>query len=152
MIKVFKTKEERDLAFVSKLWERPNRKDKLREVLSYSQTPYEIEVYLSDPNLNESFRYVGWGHKYQILYLAVDENYNLVLTTTYSGYQAWFPISVIYSDYFPREGTLRKRMGMLATRYLSEFNHLLSEVSPLELKISHTYFGDLFLTFDYKED
>ena len=61
MIKLFKTKEERDLAFVSKLWERPNRKDKLREVLSYSQTPYEIEVYLSDPNLNESFRYVGWG-------------------------------------------------------------------------------------------
>ena len=95
---------------------------------------------------------LGGGHKYQILYLAVDENYNLVLTTTYSGYQAWFPISVIYSEYFPREGTLRKRMGMLATRYLSEFNHLLSEVSPLELKISHTYFGDLFLTFDYKGD
>ena len=129
MIKLFKTKEERDLAFVSKLWERPNRKDKLREVLSYSQTPYEIEVYLSDPNLNESFRYVGWGHKYQILYLAVDENYNLVLTTTYSRYQAWFPISVIYSEFFPQHGTLRRRMERLALRYLSEFNHLLSEIS-----------------------
>ena len=99
MFKLFKTKEERDLAFVSKMWERPKRTDKLKEVLSYSQTPYEIKAYLSDPNLNESFRYVGWGHKYQILYLAVDENYNLVITTTHSGYQAWIPISVIYSEF-----------------------------------------------------
>ena len=36
MIKVFKTKEERDLAFVSKLWERPKRTDKMKEILSYS--------------------------------------------------------------------------------------------------------------------
>lgn len=151
MIKLFKTKEERDLAFVSKLWERPKRTDILREVLSYSQTPYEIKAYLSDPNLNKSFRYVGWGHKYQILYLAVDENYNLTLTTTHPGYQAWFPISVIYSEYFLREGTIRKRMGMLANRYLSEFNQLLSEVSPLELKLSSTYFGNLYLTFEYRD-
>lgn len=151
MVKLFKTKEERDLAFVSKMWERPKRTDKLREVLSYSQTPYEIEVHLLDPNLNKSFRYIGWNHKYQILYLAVDENYNLVITTTHSGYQAWFPISVIYSEYFPREGTLRKRMDMLANRYLSEFNQLLSEVSPLELKISSTYFGALYLTFEYRD-
>ena len=107
MFKLFKTKEERDLAFVMGLWERPKRTDILREVLSYSQTPYEITAYLSDPNLNKSFRYVGWNHEYQILYLAVDRNYNLVLTTTYSGYRSWFPISVIYSEYFPREGTLR---------------------------------------------
>ena len=151
MIKLFKTKEERDLAFVSKLWERPKRTDILREVLSYSQTPYEIKAYLSDPNLNKSFRYVWWGHKYQILYLAVDENYNLTLTTTHPGYQAWFPISVIYSEYFLREGTIRKRMGMLANRYLSEFNQLLSEVSPLELKLSSTYFGNLYLTFEYRD-
>jgi hypothetical protein len=151
MIKLFKTKEERDLAFVSKLWERPKRTDILREVLSYSQTPYEIKAYLSDPNLNKSFRYVGWGHKYQILYLAVDENYNLTLTTTHPGYQAWFSISVIYSEYFLREGTIRKRMGMLANRYLSEFNQLLSEVSPLELKLSSTYFGNLYLTFEYRD-
>ena len=151
MFKLFKTKEECDLAFVSKMWERPKRKDKLREVLSYSQTPYEIEAYLSDPNLNESFRYVGWGHEYQILYLAVDHENNLILTTTPTGYLAWFPISVIYSEYFPREGTLRKRMGMLATRYLSEFNQLLSEVSPLELKVSSTYFGALYLNFEYRD-
>lgn len=149
MFKLFKTKEERDLEFISKLWERPKRADKMREVLSYSQTPYEIKAYLSDPELNKSFRYIGWGHKYQILYLAVDENYNLVLTTTHSGYQSWFPISVIYSEFFPREGTLRKRVGMLAARYLSEFNQLLSEVSPLELKVSSTYFGALYLNFDY---
>lgn len=152
MVKLFKTKEERDLAFVSKMWERPKRKDKLLEVLSYSQTPYEIKAYLSDPELNESFRYIGWNHKYQILYLAVDENYNLVLTTSCLGYQAWFPISVIFSEYFPREGTLRRRMGKLARRYLSEFNQLLSEISPLKLKISYTRFGDLFLTFEYRED
>ena len=151
MFKLFKTKEERDLEFISKLWERPKRADKMREVLSYSQTPYEIEAYLSDPELNKSFRYIGWGHKYQILYLAVDENYNLVLTTTHSGYQSWFPISVIYSEFFPREGTLRKRMGMLAARYLSEFNQLLSEVSPLELKVSSTYFGALYLNFEYRD-
>lgn len=35
MFKLFKTKEERDLAFVSKLWERPKRTDKLKEALSY---------------------------------------------------------------------------------------------------------------------
>jgi hypothetical protein len=150
MFKLFKTKEERDLEFISKLWERPKRTDKMREVLSYSQTPYEIEAYLSDPELNKSFRYIGWNHEYQILYLAVDSNYNLVLTTTIQGYQAWFPVSVIYSEYFPREGTLRKRMGRLATRYLSEFNQLLSEVSPLELSISSTRFGQLFLTFKYR--
>lgn len=151
MFKLFKTKEERDLAFVSKMWERPKRTDKMREVLSYSQTPYEIEAYLSDPELNKSFRYIGWNHEYQILYLAVDSNYNLVLTTSYSGYQAWFPISVIYSEYFPREGTLRRRMDKLARRYLSEFNQLLSGVSPLKLKISYTHFGDLFLTFEYRD-
>ena len=151
MFKLFKTKEERDLEFISKMWERPKRTDKMREVLSYSQTLYEIEAYLSDPELNKSFRYIGWNHEYQILYLAVDSNYNLVLTTTIQGYQAWFPVSVIYSEYFPREGTLRKRMGRLATRYLSEFNQLLSEVSPLELSISSTRFGQLFLTFKYRE-
>lgn len=151
MVKLFKTKEERNLAFVSKMWERPKREDILSEVLSCSQTPYEIITYLSDPELNKSFRYIGWNRKYQILYLAVDENYNLALTTTHSGYQSWFPISVIYSEYFPREGTLRRRLGLLATRYLSEFNQLLSEVSPLELHISSTRFGELFLTFKYRE-
>lgn len=151
MFKLFKTKGERDLVFVSKLWECPKRKDKLREVLSQSQTPFEMKAYLSDSNLNESFRYIGWGHEYQILYLAVDHENNLILTTTPMGYLAWFPISVIYSEYFPREGTLRKRMGMLATRYLSEFNQLLSEVSPLELKVSSTYFGALYLNFEYKD-
>ena len=34
MLKLVKTKEERDLAFISKMWERPKREDKLREVLS----------------------------------------------------------------------------------------------------------------------
>ena len=150
MFKLFKTKEERDLAFVSKMWERPKRTDKLKEVLSYSQTPYEIKAYLSDPNLNKSFRYVGWGHKYQILYLAVDENYNLTLTTTHSGYQAWIPISVIYSEFFPQHGTLRRRMEMLAGWYLSEFNQLLSEVSSLELKVYSSNLNRVVLKFDYK--
>ena len=133
MVKLFKSKEERDLEFVSKMWERPKRTDKLKEVLSYSQTPYEITTYLSAPELNKSFRYLRGVHKYQILYLAVDENYNLTLTTTQLGYQAWFPLSVIYSEFFPQQGTLRRRMDKLANRYLSEFNQLLSEVSPLEL-------------------
>lgn len=95
MVKIFKTKEERDLAFVSKMWERPKRTDKLKEVLSYSQIPYEIKAYLSDPDLNKSFRYIGWNHEYQILYLAVDSNYNLVLTTTIQGYQARFPMFIM---------------------------------------------------------
>lgn len=150
MHKLFKTKEERDLAFVSKMWERPKRKDKLREVLSYSQTPYEITTYLSAPELNQSFRYVRGIYKYQILYLAVDENYNLVLTTTHSGYQAWIPISVIYSEFFPQHGTLRRRMEMLAGRYLSEFNQLLSEVSSLELKVYSSNLNRVVLKFDYK--
>ena len=94
---------------------------------------------------------LGGVHKYQILYLAVDENYNLTITTTQSGYQAWFPLSVIYSEFFPQQGTLRRRMEKLALRYLSEFNQLLSEVSPLELKLSSTYFGNLYLTFEYRD-
>ena len=151
MFKLFKTKEDRDLAFVSKIWERPKRKDKLREVLGQSQTPFEMKAYLSDSNLNESFRYIRWGHEYQVLYLAVDHENNLTLITNPTGYLAWFPISVIYSEYFPREGMLRKRMGMLATRYLSEFNQLLSEVSSLELTISSTYFGALYLNFEYRD-
>ena len=151
MVKLFKTKEERDLAFVSKMWERPKRKDKLREVLSYSQTPYEIKVYLSEPELNKSFRYVRGIHKYQILYLAVDSNYNLVLTTTTQGYQAWFPISVIYSEYFPQHGTLRRRMEKLALRYLSEFNQLLSEVSPLKLRIFSSNLNRVVLHFAYRD-
>lgn len=148
MFKLFKTKEERDLAFVSKMWERPKRTDKMREVLSYSQTSYEIEAYLSDPELNKSFRYIRGVHKYQILYLAVDENYNLALTTTTQGYQAWFPVSVIYSVFFPRHGTLRRRMEKLALRYISEFNQLLSEVSPLELKVYSSNLNRVVLKFD----
>lgn len=151
MFKLFKTKEERDLEFISKLWERPKRTDKLREVLSYSQTPYEIKAYLSDPELNKSFRYIGWGHKYQILYLAVDENYNLVLTTTHSGYQSWFPISIIYSEFFPQHGTLRRRMEKLTIRFLSEFNQLLSEVSPLELKVYSSNLNRVVLKFAYRD-
>ena len=150
MFKLFKTKEEHDLAFVSKMWERPKRKDKLREVLSYSQTPYEIMTYLSAPELNKSFRYVRGVHKYQILYLAVDENYNLVLTTTHLGYQAWIPISVIYSEFFPQQGALRRRMDKLAHRYLSEFNQLLSEVSPLELKVYSSNLNRVILKFTYR--
>lgn len=148
MVKLFKTKEERDLAFVSKMWERPKRTDKLKEVLSYSQTPYEIKAYLSEPELNKSFRYVRGIHKYQILYLAVDSNYNLVLTTTTQGYQAWFPLSVIYSEFFPQQGTLRRRMDKLANRYLSEFNQLLSEVSPLELRVYSSNLNRVILKFD----
>lgn len=150
MFKLFKTKEERDLAFVMGLWERPKRTDILREVLSYSQTPYEITTYLSAPELNKSFRYLRGIHKYQILYLAVDENYNLVITTTYSGYQAWLPVSVIYSEFFPQRGVLRRRMEKLALRYLSEFNQLLSEVSPLELKVYSSNLNRVVLKFDYK--
>ena len=150
MFKLFKTKEERDLVFVSKMWERPKRTDKLKEVLSYSQTPYEIKAYLSDPELNKSFRYVRGVHKYQILYLAVDSNYNLVLTTTtYLGYQAWFPISVIYSEFFPQHETLRRRMEKLVLRYLSEFNQLLSEVSPLKLRIFSSNLNHVVLKFYY---
>jgi hypothetical protein len=148
MFKLFKTKEERDLAFVMDLWERPKRTDILREVLSYSQTPYEITTYLSAPELNKSFRYLRGDHKYQILYLAVDENYNLTLTTTQSGYQAWFPLSVIYSEFFPQQGTLRRRMDKLANRYLSEFNQLLSEVSPLELRVYSSNLNRVILKFD----
>lgn len=151
MVKLFKTKEERDLAFVSKMWERPKRKDILREVLSYSQTPYEIKAYLSEPELNKSFRYVRGVHKYQILYLAVDSEYNLVLTTTTQGYQAWFPISVIYSEYFPQHGTLRRRMEKLALRYLSEFNQLLSEVSPLKLRVYSSNLNRVVLHFAYRD-
>lgn len=150
MFKLFKTKEERDLAFVMGLWERPKRTDILREVLSYSQTPYEITTYLSAPELNKSFRYLRGIHKYQILYLAVDENYNLVITTTYSGYQAWIPISVIYSEFFPQRGVLRRRMEKLALRYLSEFNQLLSEVSPLELKVYSSNLNRVILKFTYR--
>lgn len=130
------------------MWKRPKRTDKLREVLSYSQTPYEIKAYLSDPELNKSFRYIRGVHKYQILYLAVDSKYNLVLTTTTQGYQAWFPISVIYSEFFPQHGTLRRRMEKLASRYLSEFNQLLSEVSPLELKVYSSNLNHVILKFD----
>lgn len=151
MFKLFKTKEERDLAFVSKMWERPKRKDILREVLSYSQTPYEIKAYLSESELNKSFRYVRRIHKYQILYLAVDSDYNLVLTTTTQRYQAWFPISVIYSEYFPQHGTLRRRMEKLALRYLSEFNELLSEVSPLKLRIFSSNLNRVVLHFAYRD-
>ena len=149
MVKLFKSKEERDLEFVSKMWERPKRTDKLKEVLSYSQTPYEITTYLSAPELNKSFRYLRGVHKYQILYLAVDENYNLTLTTTQLGYQAWFPLSVIYSEFFPQQGTLRRRMDKLANRYLSEFNQLLSEVSPLELGVYSSNLNRVILKFDY---
>lgn len=148
MVKLFKSKEERDLEFVSKMWERPKRTDKLKEVLSYSQTPYEITTYLSAPELNKSFRYLRGVHKYQILYLAVDENYNLTLTTTQLGYQAWFPLSVIYSEFFPQQGTLRRRMDKLANRYLSEFNQLLSEVSPLELGVYSSNLNRVILKFD----
>lgn len=151
MFKLFKTKEERDLAFVSKMWERPKRPDKLKEVLSYSQTPYEITAYLSDPNLNESFRYARGVYEYQILYLAVDENYNLTLTTTHSGYQSWIPISIIYSEFFPQYGTVRRRMEKLANRYLFEFNQLLSEVAPLKLRIYGSNLNRIILDFTYKD-
>ena len=103
---------------------------------------------MSEPELNKSFRYVRGIHKYQILYLAVDSNYNLVLTTTTQGYQAWFPLSVIYSEFFPQQGTLRRRMDKLANRYLSEFNQLLSEVSPLELRVYSSNLNRVILKFD----
>lgn len=152
MFKLFKTKDERDLAFVSKMWERPKNVALLREILAQHQTPFELAVHLGDKNLMQSFRCIKGIYEYQILYLVVDYEGVLKVSTTFSGYPTWFPISVIFSEYFPREGTLRRRMNMLAARYLMEFNDVLSVVSPLELKISHTYFGDLFLTFDYKED
>lgn len=151
MFKLFKTKEERDLAFVSKLWERPQNVALLREVLAQYQSPFELTAHLTDTSLMQSFRYVRYEHKYQILYLVVDYEGQLKLSTTFIGYPSWFPISVIFSEYFPREGTLRKRMNMLAARYLVEFNDVLSVVSPLRLKISHTYFGELFLSFENKE-
>lgn len=151
MVKLFKTPEERDLAFISKLWERPKNKALVSETLSYSQTPYDIKVYLSDPNLNESFRYVRGVHKYQILYLAVDDRYNLDLTTTTTGYQAYMPISVIYSEFFPRTGLVRRRMEKLARRYLDEFNQLLGEVSPLELKVYTSNLNRVVLKFDYRK-
>lgn len=72
MFKLFKTKEERDLAFVSKLWECPKNVALLREVLAQYQSPFELTAHLMDTSLMQSFRYVRYGHKYQILYLVVD--------------------------------------------------------------------------------
>ena len=152
MFKLFKTKDERDLAFVSKMWERPKNVALLREILAQHQTPFELVIHLSDKSLMQNFRCIKGVYDYQILYLVVDFKGELKVSTTFSGYPSWFPISVIFSEYFPREGTLRERMNMLAARYIMEFNDVLSVVSPLRLNISHTYFGDLFLTFEYKED
>lgn len=151
MFKLFKTKEERDLAFVSKMWERPKNVALLREVLAQHQNPFELTAHLTDTTLMQSFRCIKGVYEYQILYLVVDYEGKLKLSTTFTGYPTWFPISVIFSEYFPREGTLRKRMNMLAARYLMEFNDVLNVVSPLDLKISSTYFGELFLSFENKE-
>lgn len=40
-------------------------------------------------------------------------------------------------------------MNKLANRYLSEFNQLLSEVSPLELKVYSSNLNRVVLKFDY---
>ena len=151
MIKVFKTKEECDLAFIMNLWERPQNKTLLAETLVYSQTPYEIRAYLSDSKLNQSFRYVRGVHKYQVLYLAVNDRYNLDLTTTTTGYLAYMPISVIYSEFFPRTGVIRRRMEKLAQGYLDEFNQLLGEASPLVLRVYSSNLNKVVLKFDYRK-
>lgn len=151
MIKLFKTKEERDLEFIMNLWERPKNKTLLAETLAYSQTLYEIRAYLSDPKLNQSFRYVRGVHKYQVLYLAVNDRYNLDLTTTTTGYPAYMPISVIYSEFFPRTGVIRRRMEKLAQGYLDEFNQLLGEASPLVLRVYSSNLNRVVLKFDYRK-
>lgn len=44
MFKLFKTKEERDLAFVSKMWERPKRTVKLRLIIKTRITTFMVSL------------------------------------------------------------------------------------------------------------
>ena len=87
----------------------------LGNALSRITEPFNIIASLYDDELTEGFRYLDTPHnRYQVLYLALNINNELYLTTSPNEAQAYIPVTNIYDYEFERQGELRDAMNSIS--------------------------------------
>lgn len=91
--------------------------------------PLEVTAFLySDELLKDFVSVYGPQTRYQVLYLALNNDNEFYLTTSPDQARAYIPVTNIYDYEFPRTGALRDEMEQIARTYADElrqfvFNH-----------------------------
>lgn len=87
--------------------------------------PLEVTASLYSDELLEGFTNIyGPQTRYQVLYLALNNDNEFYLTTSPDQARAYIPVTNIYDYTFPRIGILRYEMENIARTYIKEFRQL----------------------------
>lgn len=148
MFKLFttKTEEEKQLEFIEQYKAPSYNLEKLCDVVSSIQRPFEISEWIEHDICLTGYKQVK-GNIYQEAYIAVSDDDRLFITTSPKGTKAFAPFAIIYSVEFPRDSRLRKRMARLAKTYLNDLQHILKDTVNIEVEFQTNYFREFFLVF-----
>lgn len=101
----------------------------LGNALSNVTEPFEVTASLHSDELSEGFISIdGPSTRYQVLYLALNQNNEFYLTTSPKSSKAFIPVTNIYDYGFSRISDLRDDLNSIARTYSKElrefvFNH-----------------------------
>ena len=101
----------------------------LSNALSKITEPFSVTASLHSDELSEGFISIdGPSTRYQVLYLALNDNDEFYLTTSPKSAQAYIPVTNIYDYGFSRISVLREELNSIARTYSKElrefvFNH-----------------------------
>lgn len=101
----------------------------LGNALSKITEPFEVTASLHSDELSEGIININGPHtRYQVLYLALNDNNEFYLTTSPKSAQAYIPVTNIYDYGFSRISDLRDDLNSIARTYSKElrefvFNH-----------------------------
>ena len=101
----------------------------LGNALSIVTEPFEVTASLHSDELSEGFITLDAPfNRYQVLYLALNNNNEFYLTTSPKSAKAYIPVTNIYDYGFPRSSDLRDNLNSIARTYSRElrefvFNH-----------------------------
>lgn len=115
--------------FTKRLQERGHNLTTLGIALNALTEPLEVTASLYSDELLEGFTNIyGPQTRYQVLYLALNNDNEFYLTTSPDQARAYIPVTNIYDYEFPRTGALRDEMNQIARTYAKElrqfvFNH-----------------------------
>lgn len=118
-----------DYMFIKNLREYGHNLTTLGHALSNITEPFSVKASLHSDELSKGFISIdGPSTRYQILYLALNDNNEFYLTTSPKSAQAYIPVNIIYDYGFSRISVLRDELNSIARTYSRElrefvFNH-----------------------------
>ena len=118
-----------DYSDTKRLKEHGHNLSVLSNAFSKITEPFCITASLHSNELSEGFININEPHtRYQVLYLALNDNDEFYLTTSPKSAQAYIPVTNIYDYGFSRISVLREELNSIARTYSRElrefvFNH-----------------------------